>query len=234
MKGCVRDIVFRNITMKSQQCGCRIKSYSQGTGFVTNITWADIRMTETYDCVTVNAQYKPTPKGATKFIKVSDIHLRNVMGTGCGTDAEFICPEQSPCTEVVLENVHTSGGKAMRCQDAFGTSDNSMQSCLKAGKPPKPTPPTPSPPSPAPVPGCDVDACLARCVSKYGGSISSGAAYMCGKGCCGMKDGKVADRNVYCKLPQKNREAACTAACKSASSAPTGVGECNYGCGYWA
>ena len=47
--------------------------------------------------------------------------------------------------------------------------------------PPTPTPaPTPKPPAPAPRPpggGCDVDACFARCVAKYGGTVVADKAY---------------------------------------------------------
>jgi|EP01043_Picozoa_sp_COSAG02_P050731 polygalacturonase len=33
-KGCVENVLFRNITMKSQENGCRVKTYSEGAGHV--------------------------------------------------------------------------------------------------------------------------------------------------------------------------------------------------------
>ena len=62
---------FRNTTMVGKQAGCRIKSYSNQPGFVKNISWEDITTTSTDKCITVNDEYKPTPKGAKAFIKVS-------------------------------------------------------------------------------------------------------------------------------------------------------------------
>ena len=245
-KGCVENVIFRNVTMNDQQNGCRIKSYSDEEGYVRNITWTGIKMERTSACITVNAQYKPTPKGATHFISVSDIHFNDITGSGCKTEAEFLCPAQSPCTGIELSNVDVSGGKAMNCENAFGhATGTSIASCLKDDKPtphPPPTPPppapkpTPTPPSPpGPAPSCDVNKCIARCVTKYGGSIADqGPAYYCGKGCAGLKGGKVEDENKFCKIAESSREAKCEKDCSSASSNPDDITECKYGCGFWA
>jgi polygalacturonase len=54
--GCVENVVFRNIKMVSQQCGCRVKSYSstEGDGSVRNISWVNITMEDVASCVSVN------------------------------------------------------------------------------------------------------------------------------------------------------------------------------------
>ena len=90
-----------------------------------------------------------------------------------------------------MQDVKVSGGKGMVCKNAFGkeTGTSSLSSCLKGGTPgpapgPGPSPgpkPTPGPP-PSPPAGCDVDGCLQRCVTKYGGNIGDqGPTYMCSK-----------------------------------------------------
>jgi len=222
--------VFRNVTMIGQENGCRIKTYSNEPGHVRNITWEKITMHQTAKCITVNAEYKPTPPGAKNFIEVSDVRLIDVEGDGCKIDAEFICPSQAPCKDVYLNDVHVAGGSNMKCSNAYGKAVDSITSCLK-GSGPSPAP-TPSPgPSPS---GCDVDGCLARCESKYGGKIADqGDAYMCGKGCAGLKGGAVEDRTKLCKYDQSERQAKCKKQCSGASSSSQKVAECEYGCDFW-
>ena len=43
-------------------------------GFVTNITWQDIKIRETGSCISVNANYKPPPKNP-KYAAVAAHHL---------------------------------------------------------------------------------------------------------------------------------------------------------------
>ena len=125
------------VTMKNQECGCRVKSYSSKKGHVRNITWDGITMEGTASCVRVNANYKPTPPHPTNFINVSDLFFKNIKGTNCGSDPHFVCPSQSPCRNIVLDNVKLSGkgGKdlKMTCLHAFGTAsgENKPKSCLK-------------------------------------------------------------------------------------------------------
>ena len=129
--------------MVSQECGCRVKTYSQGPGHVRNITWQDNKMTDTGGCVTIDANYKPPPKHPTNYITVSDLKLINVKGTGCKDSPNFICPKQSPCTGIVLEDVvllgapkHSKGDHwtgVMDCSYAEGTASGQVKpsSCLK-------------------------------------------------------------------------------------------------------
>merc|ERR1712136_132195 len=70
---------------------------------------------------------------------------------------------------------------------------------------------------------CDVDGCLARCVDQYGGSVTSGDAYFCAKGCCGMASGAVSDHDKYCKYSSDNRLAECQQSCDGASSTQSKV-----------
>jgi polygalacturonase len=79
--GCVENVLYRNITMTGQENGCRVKTYSDKAGRVRNITWDDIVIKKTGDCVTVNANYKPTPPHPTNFIDVQDLTFRNIVGT---------------------------------------------------------------------------------------------------------------------------------------------------------
>ena len=158
---CVKNVVFRNITMSNQEAGCRVKTYTstKGNGTVSNITWENIVLTDVDSCITVNANYKPAPKGAKFAVAVSDLVFRNIQGTGCGSKskppAEFVCPKGSPCTGILLNNIDVVGpSTSMVCENAFGSTAEGRAvipaSCLAA--PPGPSPPglSPSPPPPPP------------------------------------------------------------------------------------
>ena len=61
-----------------------MKTYTTDVdGTVRNITWENITITDSGNCVTVNANYKPAPSNATHFVKVSNLTFRDIVGTGC-------------------------------------------------------------------------------------------------------------------------------------------------------
>ena len=242
--GCVADVVFRNITMVAQEAGCRVKSYiTAQRGSVTNVTWENIEMTNVNQCITVNADYKPAPKEPKAFVNVSGLRFINVRGTGCdgAAPAQFVCPAEAPCMGIELRNVQLSGKHGTnQCANAFGraTGAQSPPSCLEAspvpGPSPRPGPLPPVPTPPAPPVACDVAACFARCVRKYGGTIAT-AAYDCAKGCAGMSGGKVADEEKFCTFAAgAARFAACEAYCPHASGDAAKRAECSYGCAFWS
>jgi polygalacturonase len=136
-KGCVENVTFRNITMTSQENGCRVKSYSESPGHVKNITWSDIRMFNTSSCITVDANYHKPPKDAKNWINVSELSFVNVVGTNCKNPPSFVCPAQSPCVAILLDNVDVavnghSSKNAMQCEHATGAARNTVEpaSCL--------------------------------------------------------------------------------------------------------
>ena len=120
---------------RGRENGCRVKSYSDQAGHVRNITWQDITIEDTSQCLSVNANYKPPPKHPTAFIDVSDLVFRNVQGTRCFKPPEFVCPKEAPCHNIVLDNVVLSGKEKdfkMTCEYADGTSSGKIapKSCL--------------------------------------------------------------------------------------------------------
>eukprot|EP01047_Picozoa_sp_COSAG01_P011840 COSAG01_NODE_523_length_15948_cov_161.993690_6_plen_443_part_00 len=135
--GCVENVVFRNITMRKQECGCRVKTYSKSAGYVHNITWRGITIEDTGDCVTVNANYKPLPPNPTNFIDVRGLTFKDIVGKDCANPPEFVCPEQAPCKGITLDNVKLSGKDSkhfkMNCLNADGTAADGVvpTSCLK-------------------------------------------------------------------------------------------------------
>ena len=134
--GCVENVMFRNITMSNQECGCRVKTYSESEGHVHNITWQNIVIKDTSACVTVNANYKPLPKDPKHFIDVRGLVFKDIVGTGCSDGPEFTCPSQAPCENITLDNVKLSGKAGskdlkMKCLNAHGTAVGAVpESCL--------------------------------------------------------------------------------------------------------
>mmetsp|Transcript_23138 Transcript_23138/g.60463 ORF Transcript_23138/g.60463 Transcript_23138/m.60463 type:complete len:414 (-) Transcript_23138:179-1420(-) len=130
--GCVQNVVFRNINIEDQENGCRVKTYSDSPGFVKNITWQDITIKNTGSCISVNANYRPPPPNPTNFIAVSELLFEKIDGSGCGSGPQFVCPDQSPCRDISLHDVHLDGGK-MDCEHAYGKADDvDPDSCLKS------------------------------------------------------------------------------------------------------
>ena len=83
---------------------------------------------------------------------------------------------------------------------------------------------------------CDeeVDACLTRCTDEYGGTMLT-SSYFCAKGCAAMNVQEIVNTEKYCtSLDGISTFAACVNGCQTASTNLERVGECEFGCGYWA
>ena len=72
-----------------------------------------------------------------------------------------------------------------------------------------------------------------RCIIRYGGSVSSGPAAYCAKGCAGMKGGKITDKDRYCRIAVENRLSQCNAGCSGASGSQDNRDICRFGCMFW-
>jgi hypothetical protein len=160
-QGCISDVVFSNITMRSDTGGCRVKAYStSAAGFVRNVTWRDISITGqavpglarsgggpycsyvppgACSCLSVDERYKPVPKPTEHFVNVSGLLFENITGE-CSDPPEFACIAGSPC-DVELRDIHISPapwrvfkGKPfeMLCENVTGNASNvAPASCLK-------------------------------------------------------------------------------------------------------
>jgi hypothetical protein len=91
-------------------------------------------MSDTSQCVSVNANYKPPPSHPKHFINVSELYFTDIQGTDCGHGPQFVCPEQQPCTEIYLDNVQLGPkGLEMTCENAKGETKGTItpSSCLE-------------------------------------------------------------------------------------------------------
>jgi len=131
-KGCIQNVMFRNITMDRQMGGCVVKTYNQDIGKIHNITWQDITITNTTRCLYVNTNYHNST--ATPQIQITNLNYIDITGSSCREPADFICQDKLPCTGIKLENVDIAKDAkvpTMTCTAAHGTAVNvKPASCL--------------------------------------------------------------------------------------------------------
>ncbi|KAH8048037.1 hypothetical protein JL721_12044 [Aureococcus anophagefferens] len=80
----------------------------------------------------------------------------------------------------------------------------------------------------------EVEACFVRCKEIYGGTTMTDS-YYCSKGCASMSSEDIVNLEKYCtSLDGESTYAKCVNNCQTASANVQHVGECEYGCEYWA
>jgi len=149
-QGCVTNIYFSHISISGQQQGCNLKTLATptGTGYVKNVTWDNIKISNTGYCIRLNTNYVgdesdyyslkdqefSTKDGLGASITVSDIYYSNIVGTNCKYPAVIDCLSGQPCEGISLVNVNVASGatnKNMECEYAHGTASNVQPpSCL--------------------------------------------------------------------------------------------------------
>lgn len=140
--GTIRNVTFRNMTLtggitqgKYATGGCRIKSYPNGTGSVTDVVYEDIDVRGAKFPLQIQGRYCPggaksCPPGPTA-VQVSNITFRRISGyAGARMVADFDCDPEAPCTNITVEDVHLRGPwwnplpAYVRCANAAGTVVN--------------------------------------------------------------------------------------------------------------
>jgi len=118
--GSVRNVTFTNITATGGQKGssqdeaagggCRIKSYPNSTGVVSDIRYSDIKFENVYLPIQLLGHYCPwpcnTPDGNNSAL-FKNISFENINGIGKQrtTVVEFKCSERNPCQNITMKNV---------------------------------------------------------------------------------------------------------------------------------
>jgi len=122
MSGDVYNIVFRNLYMNGTQYGPKLKTMRGRGGYVTNVTYENIRVNNLEQGIFVNMFYgsaQPTNKTATPVF--SNFQFINISGTA-GSAGQFTCLPESPCTGQKVVDVNFSNKpSAYTCSEASGT-----------------------------------------------------------------------------------------------------------------
>ncbi|KAF4923083.1 putative endopolygalacturonase D [Colletotrichum viniferum] len=117
----VDNVVFSNSQIIKSSNGCRIKSNSNTTGSVTNVTYKNITLTDidTYGIDVQQDYLNGGPTGSpTNGVNISSIHFVDVQGTTTGSDAYnyYILCGNGSCSDITFENTKiTGGGKGGSC-----------------------------------------------------------------------------------------------------------------------
>ncbi|KAE8446775.1 hypothetical protein EG329_011680 [Mollisiaceae sp. DMI_Dod_QoI] len=111
----VTNVLFTNSTLVNSTIGARIKSNFNTTGFISNITYSNIRL-ENIDTYGIDVQQDYLNGGPTgspsNGVIISNIHFKNVTGTmkTGGTNYYVLCGDRS-CSNVEFEDVRITGGR---------------------------------------------------------------------------------------------------------------------------
>ncbi|KAL7005412.1 hypothetical protein EMMF5_004966 [Cystobasidiomycetes sp. EMM_F5] len=111
----VTNIVFQNSVIVDSENGPRIKSNSNATGSVSNITYRSIRVTNisTYGIDIQQDYLNGGPTGnPTNGVNVSNIIMSNITGTAAASALDYyILCGNSSCSNFNFSNVNITGGK---------------------------------------------------------------------------------------------------------------------------
>ncbi|KAF4775112.1 hypothetical protein HER10_EVM0006605 [Colletotrichum scovillei] len=116
----VDGVVFSNSQVVKSSNGCRIKSNSNTTGEVSNVTYKNITLTDidTYGIDVQQDYLNGGPTGSpTNGVKISGIHFIDVTGTATSDAYNYyiLCGDGS-CSDITFENTKiTGGGKTSSC-----------------------------------------------------------------------------------------------------------------------
>ncbi|KZS92111.1 pectin lyase-like protein [Sistotremastrum niveocremeum HHB9708] len=144
----VANVYVQNITMSNAQNGARIKVFGGnpsasstaggGTGYVKNITYANFRVNNVDNPITLNQCYSTPAATCAQFpskVTISDVHFIDITGTSSGAEKSLVvsleCSE--PCMDITAKGTHIEppskyGAPTYICQNITSTSQ--VRLCL--------------------------------------------------------------------------------------------------------
>ncbi|CAI5478327.1 unnamed protein product [Closterium sp. Yama58-4] len=117
--GCVSDVTVRNVSLRGSNNGLRIKTYQQGVGLVSNVTYEDITVTDVTWPILINQFYcdKKTASASScqlssTAVAVTNIRYKNIRGTTNGTVGVLLnCSQSVPCSGISFSNVYLTSSR---------------------------------------------------------------------------------------------------------------------------
>lgn len=137
MSGGVYNVMVRGVSFKGALYSTRIKSARGRGGYVRNITFEDLTLTENVIGPSINMYYadgealSPADPGTPH---IYDITYRRHSGSAL-TGGVLLCLPEAPCKNIIFDNFNISsriGG--LECVSAYGESVGDVmipESCLK-------------------------------------------------------------------------------------------------------
>ena len=137
MSGGVYNVLVKGVSFAGSLYSTRIKSARGRGGYVRNITFEDLTLSDNVMGPSVNMYYddgdklSPTDPGTPH---ISGITYRNHNGNAI-TGGVFLCLPEAPCTDITLENINlTTRVAGFECINAFGETGGDVvypESCLR-------------------------------------------------------------------------------------------------------
>lgn len=137
MSGNVYNVMVKGVTFKGSLFSSRIKTARGRGGFVKNITFQDLVLTDCAMGPSINMYYSGNDHNMAPFNDITTPHISNIhyldhRGSAIVPGAFFCLPE-SPCMNIEMNNVNISSiGKKFECINAHGNSTGIIvpESCL--------------------------------------------------------------------------------------------------------
>ncbi|KAF4219834.1 hypothetical protein CNMCM8980_004770 [Aspergillus fumigatiaffinis] len=106
--------IFTNSAICNSQNGCRIKTNYNTTGYISNITYANIRVqnASVYGIDVQQDYLNGSPTGCpSNWVLIENVNFRNVVGTAASNASHYIilC-ETGSCRGFTFESVRITGG----------------------------------------------------------------------------------------------------------------------------
>ncbi|KAG6552993.1 hypothetical protein Mapa_005330 [Marchantia paleacea] len=144
---CVSNIHVYNVTVENASGAVRMETWQGGSGYVSKISFENIRVINVSHPVVIDQYYCDTVKcrnQTTKAVAISDVKFRNIVGSYDPSykAVSLACSEKVPCTGISMVNVNlwpTHGSRTSSkfkggsfCYNAYGSVDGySSTVCIK-------------------------------------------------------------------------------------------------------
>ncbi|CAM8984154.1 unnamed protein product [Rhodiola kirilowii] len=104
---CVSDIVVEHVSMLKTMYGARIKTWQGGIGYVKNVTFSSMEVSNVKVPVMIDQFYcdKHRCKNQTDAVAISDIKFNDITGTFSSQPIYLACSNSVPCTGVDLIDI---------------------------------------------------------------------------------------------------------------------------------
>lgn len=132
----LKNITVRRVSFTGTTQAVRIKTDQGASGFLTDVTYDSINMTNCGQSILVTMYYTspaPPASASNTTLKISNVTFSNIAAVNSGIAGSFTCDPSSPCEAIHLINIAHTGTltSGWSCQAAHGDAVNvSPTSCL--------------------------------------------------------------------------------------------------------
>ncbi|GMH08714.1 hypothetical protein Nepgr_010554 [Nepenthes gracilis] len=122
-QACVSNVTVRNAVIRNSDNGVRIKTWQGGSGSVTDISFENIQMENTSNCIIIDQYYclSKACRNQTSAVYLSGVSYANIKGTyNVRTPPiHFACSDTVPCTNITMSEVELLPAEGELVDDPF-------------------------------------------------------------------------------------------------------------------